>query len=504
MHIRTFLLYSGLLPLLMVPVWAAGGTYTPWQTLFVPLSIWAWICFLLPGSLGTLGTCRQRMKRLCKDPNFWCAVGFIVFLIIQMMNTGRFRYFNSETNSYGYTPPPVTWLPWSFNRISSKEMINWFVPALSFYILLKHSWKFIHLRIMIWVVCLNGFLNALLAFIHQASGWEYMYNFQKFGKDVYGSFGYPNHGAVYFILMFSLSLALLIYELISEASDRDWPTFYLSLIWAPIFFLAANLSTSRAGILGSWLVLLLTLLSVTWIAWPRLHPVQRVYGGIIMGVLCGAMLAGFLLFTKPIHIRELKKATTELNVYDEIGARFWQIESAGEIWVDYPVYGVGGWGYKYLVGFYLPQEKWYRLNTGKANVHNDWFQFLAEFGLVGFGLLSAIFLPLIYRHVRNFFKKPYEEQSLWANPLRIACMWGLMMLLLDSQFDIPLRSPAVMIHGILLLLLLKPHPDFQSVWSPAVDWKRLQPPLVSMKNRIWGVEPENQSPKTSKRPKKKG
>lgn len=478
----------GILPLLIVPVWAAGGTYRPWQESFLWLCAWAWLGFFLqPGDR------KARAIRLLRDPLFWLAVLFLGYLTVQFKNTGRMQVFDFTLNQYTYSLPPAPSLPWSVTGIESFEMLNWFAPAVTLFLMLKHSWKELNPRTLIWMVCLNGFLNAMLAFVHMASGWEYMYNLQKFGKDVYGSFGYPNHGALYFILLFALALGLFFRELLSESSERDQPSIGFTLCWMPVFFLAANLSTSRAGILGSWLVLVLTVISISLIAWPRIHPVQRVYGLVAVFILLSALLAGFLLFTQPVHIRELKSATVNLNLYEEFDSRFFQVETAFAMWRDHPWFGVGGWGYRYFVFQYLPVEEWGRLGVGKANVHNDLLQFLTEFGLIGFTLLMSVFTPMICRQGRNVFRKPWIDQSVWANPLKIACLWGLIILFLDSQFDIPLRSPAVLLHAIFLLFLLEPHPEFQSVWSPAVDWKRLQPPLMGMKNRIWGVQPEGKS-----------
>ncbi len=484
--------YIGILPLLIVPVWAAGGAYKPWQQSFLWLCVWAWACFFISPVSKDVNR-NQRLVKLLKDPLFWIAALFLGYLSLQYLNSGRMQIYDFDLNRYSYSPPTFPALPWAITHAESLEMLNWFAPAVTLFLILRHSWKNLRPQILIWIVCLNGFLNALLAFVHMAMGWEYMYNLQKFGKDVYGTFGYPNHGALYFILLFALAIGLLFRELLSEESERDNASLGFALCWTPVFFLAANLSTSRAGILGAWLVLILTIISIGIIAWPRVHPVQRVYGGITLFILTAGLSAAFLLFTQPIHIRELQNATVNLNIYQEFNSRFFQVETAWAMWLDNPLYGVGGWGYRYFVSQYLPVEQWGRLGVGKANVHNDFMQFLAEFGLIGFSLVMGVFLPMICRQVRNFFRKPFDDRSVWANPLRIACFWGLVILLLDSQFDIPLRSPAILLHAVFLFYLLEPHPEYHSVWSPAVDWKRLQPPLMGMKNRIWGVQPENQS-----------
>lgn len=492
MRTSPWLLYLGLTPLFVVPVWAAGGTFKPWQGSFLWISLFAWFCFFAHNYHPSHTNRQDRFKQILKDPLVWLAALFLGFLYIQYLNSGRMRVFDFEVNKWVFSPPRYPSLPWSIARDEAFEMISWFAPILSVFLILRHSWKLISPRLLLWIVCLNGFLNALLSFVHSYLGWEKMYNFQRFGKDVYGSFGYPNHGALYFILLFALALGLLLRELLVESSERDLPSLAFAAVWTPLFFMAANLSTSRAGILGSWLVLLLAVFSIVCIAWPRMHPVQRLYTLVAAGILFAGLIAVFILFTQPVHLRELRKATLDLNVYSEFSARFFQVEAAWYMWRDYPWFGVGGWGYRYLLAEYLPMENWrLMMGKGKANVHHDLMQFLVEFGLVGFSLLMGVFLPTLLRSSRNVIRKPLLDQSVWANPLRISAFFGLAVLFADSQIDIPLRSPAVFIHAILLFYLLVPHSELPSIWNPAIDWKRLQPPLKGMRNRVWGIQPEN-------------
>ncbi len=488
---RPFLL-TGLLPLFVAPVWAAGGAYKPWQGSFLWLCLFAWGMYFLEPTRFSGITPQRRLKAVAVDPIFWCALLLMGFLTLQFLNTGRIQIFDFLNNRYTYSPPPHPGLPWSVNRIEALEMIRWFGVVLTVLLLLRHSWTTFDPRAFTWLVMLNGFLNAILAFIHLASGWEYMYNLKRFGKDVYGSFGYPNHGAVFFILLFSISMGLALKELLQDSSERNRATFLFALIWSPVFFIAANLSTSRAGILGSWMVLVFSLAHLAVIAWPRLHPVQLLYGMIGSLLLFGFFAAGFVIFAQPVHLKELQAATVELDILEEIGGRFFQVETAYDMWKDHPWYGVGGWGYRYFVSQYLPVEEWTLLaGKGKANVHNDWMQFLAEFGLIGFGLLAACFLPRVICLVKAFKLRPTNEKSLWSDPLKICAFWGLVMLLLISQFDIPLRSPGVFVHGIFLLFLLSPHPMSPSLWTPVIDWKRLQPPALRVKQEVREVIPED-------------
>ncbi|MGA0334426.1 MAG: O-antigen ligase family protein [Kiritimatiellia bacterium] len=484
-------LYLGILPLLFVPVWMGGGAFPPWQGSFLWLGAWAWGCYFLQPATKGLPSRKTRCLKLVKDPLLWISLGFLGYLTLQHLNTGRVQIFDFDLNEWRYSDPPVPWLPSSITRSESHEMIRWFAPILTLLMILRQSWKALPPPTLMWLVCLNGFCNVMLAFTQEAMGWSKMYNLQRFGDDFYASFGYPNHAALYFILLFSLALGLFLKEILSESSDRDLPTLFLSAVLTLTFFIAANLSTSRAGILGSWLVLILSLLTLSVILWPRTHPVQKIYGFIAVSLGISFLITAFLLLAKPIHFRELRSATLTLDVYNEIEGRFFQIESAFKLWMDHPLYGVGGWGYRYLGSHYMPMEEWHQmLRAGKANVHNDWMQFGAEFGIIGLGLLLAAFFPLLRGILSSLFKNPVHGESIWADPLKICVFWGLVMLFLDSQFDIPLRSPAVFMHGLFLLFLLSPHPDSRSLWLPLVDWKRLQPPALRVKNQLREIHPE--------------
>jgi hypothetical protein len=118
-------------------------------------------------------------------------------------------------------------------------------------------------------------------------------------------------------------------------------------------------------------------------------------------------------------------------------------------------------------------------------------QFLAEFGLLGFGLLLGVFLPKVFQVFACIFKPPTRDESVWADPLRLCVLWGLFMVLLDSQFDIPLRSPAVFMHSILFLYILSPDSKNKSLWLPIIDWKRFQQPALRLKNQVREVIPED-------------
>lgn len=382
-----------------------------------------------------------------------------------------------------YSPPPRPNLPGAFTRRESMEMLRWFIPVFSTFLIAKHAMPLLSPRSFRWIL-LNSGLNALLALTHDFSGWYYMYEFwgwvqnpRDAGADTFGSFGYPNHAATFFILMFSFAAGLFLREVLQDRSLMRASRFTAFGGCALLFFFTAQFSASRAGMLGVWAVLILLLLTLAILGWPRLHPVQRLYGSVGVAMLLALLVAGFRMLANPVHLREFAKATTELDAGREIQARWFQIQSAWDIWKDNPWFGVGGWGYRYKVSFYLDPSMWGVLGRGRANVHNDFFQFLCEFGLVGMTFLSMVFLPPLFRLFGDLRRPADADASVWADPLRFSMGFGILLMLAHSMIDLPFRSPAVFAHGALFWVwCTRPH-DFPAVWMPKLDLDALTPPI---------------------------
>jgi hypothetical protein len=484
-----------ILILVIVPVWAAGGTYRAWQPPFLWLSVLAWLGYLIQRALLK----PDRLGKAERDPAFWASMMFLLFLFLQFARTTRVRFFSFSTREWMYSPPrwQFSWLewippeiskalPWSFVGKDALEKLYWFIPILTAVLLIKYNWRQPGFRrFLLGGVLLNGVANAILSFIHLAAGWVNMYNHVQFGKDVYGSFGYPNHGAIYFILLLGLGVGCLTRTIFRFRENPSLPLLLGTGTATVMFILAASFSTSRSGLIGTWLLLGGFLITLAILIWPRVHPITRILTGASVVIAIAFLALVFSLFAKPVHLRELRNATTELNVSREIDARFWQIETSLAMWADYPIYGVGGWGYRYLVADYLPEEEWGKLGgKGKANVHNDFAQFLTEFGLLGTTLLFIPLLPSLRHLLVGVGIRPTDVRSSWSDPIRIGCLWALVILALVAQFDIPLRSPAVFLHAVVLLSLFYQDENDDPFWQPVIDWQGLTPsPLTFTPSR---------------------
>jgi len=123
--------------------------------------------------------------------------------------------------------------------------------------------------------------------------------------------------------------------------------------------------------------------------------------------------------------------------------RFSQVSSEGRLDVAkdtlhliaaYPVFGTGLGGYESAfekfktTGYVLAQDY----------AHNDYLQFLAELGLVGF-LIGATFLVLILAKAVRFSLRNPDPDIRW---LALACTGALVAILIHSTADFNLYVPA--------------------------------------------------------------
>jgi len=226
-----------------------------------------------------------------------------------------------------------------------------------------------------------------------------------------------------------------------------------------LFFLTANFSASRAAMIGAPALILLGVGIASLGRFSRVGLTKSI--SILLGGIAVLVIGGFALirFGDPAYAKEVEFLLHGTSWREEVGGRFFQVESAVAMWKEYPIYGVGGWGYRYLASHYLPYEFWAKLNIGKANVHNDFFQYLAEFGLLGVGLLTAVFFPWFRESVRRCFRKPGTPGSLWSDPFSLMLTVTLAMVITHSMIDLPFRSPALMIHTVVLWWLIVGDPS---------------------------------------------
>ena len=435
--------------LLILPVWLRAGTNPEWSW---PLT---WVALLVAGFLGILSWNRRQTDSTgvspvpapflsFRDPIFGLGLLFMLLLVVQWWNAGRLLYYDPATTSWNYSEPRHAGWPSAITRAEARQMLDWFLPAWIIVLAVRSPGFTSRAIRKLWrVVAYHAGLLALFGLVNYAFGATHMFGFVPMRLHFFATFGYPNHAGSYFMLGLCLSTALLSWELAGAREGVNRGRIMALIAVMALCYVGAVFSLSRLAILLATALLPVLVFFLVASVWSKLPAVQRVHVIATSLAIMGLAVVLTLGLGREAIRREFKPEDDNKTFMDrETSFRWFQITSAFHIWMDHPWVGVGGWGYRYLMGHYLPADQWRRITEGKANVHNDPAQFLAEFGLVGGVCMTGVVGVLVLAS----WRKRHPHAPLWWMPLLGCALVGG-----QSLIDLPFRSPAVLTLWLLML-----------------------------------------------------
>lgn len=438
-----------LLLVLAYPAWVRGATHSGWQTPLPWLALLAWAVYLFapwsqrhaeadPASAPSpLRRMRTRMAVLLRDPVFYAALAFLVLILTQWFNAGRALRFDYVANRWLYLPPRIPWLPSAILADEAREMWLWFFPALSVLLLVRNGLRSRSAVDRLFrLLIVNGLVLAVFGLVQYFSGTDRIYWITPVKGHFFAGFGYSNHAASYFLLCLAATLGLAGRELSEAFPHRARGGRLLLLLAATgILVTTAHLTFSRAAVVMTWSLIAVAGVWLAATGWALIPPAGRVTA---FAALAAMAAVGLTLVTWRGDARReaMEKQLAATRAAHEYRIRGWQYESAIRMWSEHPWFGVGGWGYRHLVGFYMEPSRYAEVREeGRANVHNDLLQFMAEFGAVGTGLLMM---------AAGFCLKPVQWRGLPWSPLSFFVLFGVAGVAAHSLLDLPFRSPAVL------------------------------------------------------------
>lgn len=442
--------------------------YTAWVWAGLrPSMHWAAVAaagLLLPGVFVVGRAAAWRAIR--RDPVFYLGLAFLGFLVLQWANAGRGQYFDVGYQRWMFMPPKWPGWPSAFSPAEAMQMLAWFFPAWVMALAIRAPLlERAALRSLMRFIACNAGLLALFGLVQYWSGTRSMYWRQPWRGRFFASFAYSNHAAPYFLLAGALAAGLLYGEVFDASARRGpraatvrirHPGRIAALIPAFLLCLAgANLGLSRSGVILAWTLALFAGGCGAAFLWRRLPPAARLNLAALSLAAAGVLyfvVAGFGAkaiqkeFTLKATAAPGRGATVREHLMQELGVRPQLAHAAVSIWRSHPWAGVGGWGFKYLLAEQMTEETWRDLRKGGwANVHFDFLQFLAEFGIVGMSFL----LGALGTMVSDLFRPSCRRDVLWA----MGGM-GLGLVLASSVIDLPFRCPAILYAWVAVLAAL--------------------------------------------------
>ena len=329
-----------------------------------------------------------------------------------------------------------------------------------------------------WLVLVHGAVVGLVALYFKNAGSELLLGrFETTNPRFYGPFRYNNYWAAWNILTTSAAVGLLF----SSIRNRGYLKLVLCLIGIAVLLLCALNSASRSAILvSSLLILYAAVEGLIWIVFrfgwlgPKLNLVKLGIYGAITGFLLFATIAvaitstwenwatrefaekqsgrfkdtiGQMIALREGHLPDLRPAMARDAVKMAIAKPIWG-------------WGLGSYAYAFplFAGPEFMEDRFHRQtnNYGKLirprHAHNDWVQYWAELGTVGFlALLWSIFL----------FLRPTLQQVSWIEtfPYTRPLLAGVSTLAIMALWDFPLYNLSVLSLLAIILALIASCPS---------------------------------------------
>ncbi len=294
------------------------------------------------------------------------------------------------------------------------------------------------LRLLLWVLSINGALLAAEAMAQRLSGtekllWLVRPRLNALADAQLGPFNYRSNGSQYLNLIWPLSLGLWwrLRRTAHELRSRRgwWHRHRYHVLLPAVLLMSATpvLSLSRGGAIVS-IASMLGAIVILWVGW-RHH-------GVLMRLGVLAFFGGALWFGLHFGGEKLRMRMNQMDEgYRQREAMF---DTARKIASDYPLFGTGP-------GTLDPVFQLYRKSTTEywpAQLHNDWLETRVTFGWLGSALIGLAFLTVLTRYFL---------------PGGVATGWRLVLLiwvalggcLLHARWDFPLQ-----VYSILFLFLL--------------------------------------------------
>ncbi len=252
-----------------------------------------------------------------------------------------------------------------------------------------------------------------------------------------GTYICPNHLAGFLEMVLPLGLAYLF-------AGRLNTTFKVFLGYACLVIMAGiGVTMSRGGWLATGISIMAFLVMLLG------HRKYRIQAGVAL--LC-LLIGGFLVFDRSEGLKERLNQTLERDSSAPVSVRSLIWESTVDMWKDHRWVGVGPGQFDHAFQYYRHSE----VQERPGWVHNDFLQLLAEYGLIGFGLIGSGLALLaagawktrkyVLREARDFGKNRHSNRAACV----LGCSISLLAISVHSLFDFNLYIPA---NGLLAVAL---------------------------------------------------
>jgi O-antigen ligase len=439
---------AGLFLLALAPVFRGGNRHLPligleWMGLLV---LWLLVTpWLIRRSVSVQGQKNQQVVHLSLGEwvlmlsPLWAALLFLTPLPMAMWSVlpGHKIYLHALD---------ADWQPLSLTPDATIASLLAGVPVVAAFVFSRTAHPALF-HLLPPSLVLMALLQAIWGLL-QAGLFHELYFGAEFSGALIGSFANSNHFANYIAMTLPLAMFLLWRAISRLHRGQSQRSSVAALLWALtlLMLLAAVLASgSRTGAVTTLMVLLLAVLLLL----DKLSASSRRWYGLGAGVL---LLAVLLI----VSVNSLMERL-DIDRLDQDASIRWQL--LGSSWQAALAFWPLGAGPGSFSAVY-PQFQPPGLLDFIEHAHNDYVQFLMEFGAL-FVMLAGLAVWLFVRQGLILWRQAHQARlashGLERAQLQLCCALGLLALLLHSWVDFNLRIPAnAMLSACLLGAFLRP------------------------------------------------
>ncbi len=417
------------------------GSNRPWSWSLMQIS-----CFIF-GVLLTVAKPRQLIKAYEKHKSlFWLWVIFICcqlvniipipLTIIEEIRPERLA-FNLSSASANSIENSEKWLSLSFDVGQSKVVLLKSIAYLFLFFSVLVIVNSTHrLKIVLAAICVTGIFQAIYGSLEVLSGLETSLIFHKEVSNIAtGTFVYKNHFANYLVLTLSAAIGYLVANLpIARSSTnrdklRTLVKFWLSnkllfRIGVILMVIALVMSRSRMGNTAFFVSLTITAtLGLLHFKPRRKSYIAFFIGMLVIDIFILSSLFGLEKVQKRIENTSFSQESRDEVVYNTL-----------RLIRENVLFGSGGGTFYAL----FPQSQPESIQHFYDHAHNEYIQFILEFGVIGSLAIAILTLMCLACSINAMKTRRHPT----ARGAAFAALMAILGMLIHSTVDFPLQAPA--------------------------------------------------------------
>lgn len=358
----------------------------------------------------------ENFKRLLKFPFFWLTLLFLIYISIQGFNSSWHQVY-VEAGWYVEKLPEesyISWLPTGVRTdylpVSTLRVFFYYLAAFA---LAWGLWVGLRRRSTIlaalWIFAVNGVAMSIVAIIQKyLEAPKVLWLIKSANPNFWGSFFYRNHGVAFLILILICCAFLYFYHYNrSQANLQKGGPYLLLVVFVFVVALSIALALSRGGILFGGLFASFFILSagIRGLFSQTFRSSLLATACVVLFVIGSGAYLWRYVDTEAIENRFGDIQKTIENV--DTDKRVMATKATWEMSQGHLRYGWGAGSWSYIFPIYQKKHpalfyRYYHKKKGWMGrqyfiyAHNDWAQFLAEYGIVGCSILVLAGLNLAF------------------------------------------------------------------------------------------------------------